>query len=71
MIRWAIDETPCGKGILTLEDEATGFGFMLMFADMDKLRRFFEDMLGGTMPVPCGPSLEGMSDFVNAFPEMF
>ena len=71
MIRWRIDEMPCGKAILTLMDDRTGVGFALAFPDLAALRRFFEGIADGAERVACGAGFEAMSAFVEAFPERF
>ena len=71
MISWKIEEMPCGHGVLTLVDKTTGIEFVLMFPDIDRLRRFLDAMADSTKCAACDAGLEAMSDFVEAFPERF
>jgi hypothetical protein len=78
MIRWRIDPVGERGGKLTLTDINTGIVFMMVVSDMAAMQRFLGELSAGAERVagcvrcPAGHcTLEGMSAFVKAFPEMF
>lgn len=68
MIRWNIDPRPNGQAALTLQDGATGDGFLVVFSNVGQLVETLEQIAGQAkglkvLPLPTA--------FVKEFPELF
>lgn len=72
MIQWKISPMPDGHCALAIQDSRTGEGFVMIFSSVGKLTETLDQIAGQAEGMVCQScSFEGMSAFVEAFPERF